>query len=909
MHIFKIKFIIFVFLFIFSLSTSPILATVIFEKYSENPVLPQGQQDDWDNQGRLMPTVIFDEGEYKMWYGGWDGTTQRIGIANSIDGISWQIYSGNPILEPISGEEIQISENSVIRDINEYKIWFTTQLVNGNYEIKYATSSNGINWNRHPILGLNIINWESNINMFSPSVIKKDGQYLMWYNAVKDNQWHVGFATSTDGYNWIKNLEPVIKPTEIWENTTVGRPSTIFRNNQFEIFYHAGNNDVIGHATSTDGINWIKSSNNPVISKGPQNFDLVNLIAPYVIASPNSNDLHMWYSGFDGTKWSIGYATTGSFPSDLNPIVIIPGLFASWNSQAIIEGADPPQDQWIMSPFVKDYQGIIDTLKGLGYSDDPNDPQQDLFVFNYDWRDRVEDTTTVLNDYINQKVLIKNPDEKIYLAGHSLGGLISRVYVQNYGNDKIEKFITLGAPLSGGIQAYKAWEGGVVENNNLWERLAMEVILGLHRNGFRTNKDLVRELLPVTHDLLPTFDYLLKKNNNQLILQDSMVHNNSWLTNLEADFPAIYDNFNAIYGKAGFTPEMYEVSNPSFLEKTLGLWEDGKPLDTLTSNLGDEVVLYKSATRSADPASLVENVSHRSLVSNPLAIEELMNVLDLEPETIITPPPSPPVVPALFFAIHSPAKFTINGPSGIFDSGNNAYVLIQNAINGTYQINIEGQADGNYNFDIGQLTVDKNLWSTIYRQTQQAKLDQFNLTFNSVNPLTNPLSDPLGSVYFDNAYQLITNLKNSYSYWSLTLALNSLDKARNKIEAKKYKEAGLLIKKAIDNLYLFRKKHDSAEIQNLTYSAMRDLSTAYNQTQKLGNIPVNKTLLLTDINLTLILKETMLAKLKISANEQKAISYTLGEQMLDSARQNLQLGNYYQADIDLFLAKLLLSEV
>lgn len=870
-----------------------------WKKYPFNPIITPGVANSWDSEGKSSPSVIFDENKFKMWFTGYDGHVDKIGYATSDDGIKWQIYLDNPILSP-QPEELHYSDPSVIHDEEGYKIWLTVQNSNGSYVIKTATSINGISWsNPTPIITTK--EWESTTNMNQPSVIKKDGQYLMWYSSVENDQWKIGFATSENGLSWSKHPTPVINSADA--------PNVIFLDNHFEAYYHTGNPIVIEYATSFDGISWTKPENNPILYSDPLGFDSVYLAHPSVITAANSSLLYLWFTGYNGQVWSIGYATTGSFPSGLSPVILIPGLFASWNSQAIIEGADPAQDQWIMSPFVKDYQGIIDTLKSLGYSDDLNDPQQNLFVFNYDWRDRVEDTATVLNDYINQKVLTKNPDKKIYLTGHSLGGLISRVYVQSYGNDNIEKFITLGSPLSGGIQAYKAWEGGVVENNNLWEKLAVEVILGLHRNGFRTNKDLIRELLPVTHDLLPTFDYLLKKNNGQLISQNSMVHKNSWLTNLEADFPAIYDNFYAIYGKTGLTPEMYEVSNASFLEKMLGLWEDGKPLNTLTSNLGDEVVLFKSATRSADPASLVENVSHRNLVSNPLAIEELMNVLDLEPEAIITPPPSPPVLPALFFAIHSPAKFTINGPSGIFDSGNNAYVLIQNAINGTYQINIEGQADGNYNFDIGQLTADKSLWSTIYRQTQQAKLDQFNLTFNSVNPLTNPLSDPLGSVYFDNAYQLITNLKNSYSYWSLTLALNSLDKAKIKIEAKKYKEAGLLIKKAIDNLYLFRKKHDSAEIQNITYSAMRDLSAAYNQIQKLGNIPVNKTLLLTDINLTSILKETMLAKLKMTPNEQKAISYTLGEQMLDSARQNFQLGNYYQSEIDLFLAKLLLSEV
>ena len=58
------------------------------------------------------------------------------------------------------------------------------------------------------------------------------------------------------------------------------------------------------------------------------------------------------------------------------PIIIIPGFLASWNKDAIIHNIEKSQSEWKLNPIVNEYQGIISTLKNLGYEENKN-----LFIF------------------------------------------------------------------------------------------------------------------------------------------------------------------------------------------------------------------------------------------------------------------------------------------------------------------------------------------------------------------------------------------------------------------------------------------------------------------------------------------------------------------------------------------------
>lgn len=899
-------------IFLFSLISLILSPPVNAQDFNWNKypteVLHQGSLGEWDSSIHTA-AVIYKDNLFKMWYGGWDGTKGRIGYAWSTNGINWEKHPAY-VLDVI-GEERQVVSPTVIYDEGKYKMWFLSA---PSQEILYAESIDGINnWERKTVTGLseNDSYWEGS---YGPGTVIKIGDtYYLWYTAVgNDGKWRIGVATFNNGTDWTKyegNPISGYPETKVWEHNHINHPAVVYFNNKFYFWYHTGEPSNISFAYSDSPFGpLIKPSvSNPAIElNGITEFDTQSINRPAVVEL--NGIFHMWYSGYDGNKWSIGYATTGEFPPNLKPIIFIPGMFVSWNSKAILEGEDPPREEWILNPIVNNCQGIIDTLKKAGYVDDPNSPHQNLFIFNYDWRDRVEDNALLLNKFIEDTVKTKNPNLSPYIVGHSLGGLIGRAYLQNYGSGKISSLITLGTPHSGAIQAYKAWEGGEIENSNPLEKLAFEIILGVNRNGFRTNKDVIREMTPVIHDLLPTFDFL-KNSNSQIISTSLLSQKNTWLKDLETNFPAFYDSFDSIYGETGLTPEWYKVKEANPIEHLLGLWQDGKPTETVTTAFGDEAVLSNSATRSADPATLIKEANHQNLVTSKESISELLKLLKVDTQQIITPSPQT-LLPSLFFAVRSPAKFTVTGPSGSFESDNNGLIFIPQATNGYYTIRVTGTNSGRYHLLIGQLNDDKEgIWKEITNRTAENKVDEYKIFYDSFSPLVEPLLDQDGLTHLNNALQIVEELKEQYPHWALSLSLQSIKNAQQQLKNKKYKNAALSIQKSILSLFTFRKRQNLAKSLNLSFSAIEDLVFSYEQIQKQGQAKTEKIKLQAEINATSGIKEGALIKLKISGNELLAKSYALGEKMLNEAKDNFNKGNYYKAEIEIFVSRLLFQEI
>src|SRR3989338_9430662 len=129
----------------------------------------------WDEPGVETASVIrTPSGEYRMYYTGNrppEGSNHySIGLATSNDGIYWTKYGKGPIFEPENGWELPtctspnnprscsnggVLEPSVIYDSKEkiYKMWYAAVGTKDNlltFRIGYATSVDGIQWNRMP---------------------------------------------------------------------------------------------------------------------------------------------------------------------------------------------------------------------------------------------------------------------------------------------------------------------------------------------------------------------------------------------------------------------------------------------------------------------------------------------------------------------------------------------------------------------------------------------------------------------------------------------------------------------------------------------------------------------------------------------------------------------------------------
>jgi len=262
----------------------------------------------WDSQAMGSPIVIQDGATFKMWYDGLDTFgVRRIGYAVSGNGLTWTKYISNPVLTGTPGEwdEGNAHEPCVIKDGSTLKIWYS----HDNFEIGYATSSDGITWTKlltGPILQPGTAGSWDESSVSDPFVIKANGTYTMWYEASSS----IGCATSPDGILWTKCAEnPVLEPTPAsWDEDRVSDAAVVFDGETYHMWYQGidfdGPPTSIGYATSTNSITWTKYISNPVLSRTPGEWDDGHLGLGNVITSDGF--YRMWYMA----NQQFGYATS-----------------------------------------------------------------------------------------------------------------------------------------------------------------------------------------------------------------------------------------------------------------------------------------------------------------------------------------------------------------------------------------------------------------------------------------------------------------------------------------------------------------------------------------------------------------------------------------------------------------------
>ncbi|MCD6225890.1 alpha/beta fold hydrolase, partial [bacterium] len=405
--------------------------------------------------------------------------------------------------------------------------------------------------------------------------------------------------------------------------------------------------------------------------------------------------------------------------TSLSPIIIVPGLGASWNTEAILLGIKKPQEEWEMTPFVNIYENLTNTLKENGYQEG-----KDLFVFNYDWRQPVKDSAQDLANFIQNNI---PEDKKVILIGHSLGGLVSRSYWQEFNQQKVKKIITLGSPHQGVVQAYEALAGGEAGDKTSWSSLAANILKLLRFPHYKTNADLFRHEIPVLNDLLPTFDFAKRR---KVIPWKKLSFLNNYLPELNKNVNL--DKIVFISGKTGKNvTEWIKLKRPTALDKLLGLWPDGRVYKRYLGE-GDETVLLKS---SYLPGKNPETypVIHRYLPAEKSIIEKILEELEISGEVSATSSPYPRQN-ALLFLVASPVHLEIITPQQKhFFSDKNGFVFLPSPAKGNYKAILHGTGEGKYHFIVGQLFPQEK-WSLYRGEISPAQEITYQLEINPQNP-------------------------------------------------------------------------------------------------------------------------------------------------------------------------------
>jgi formylglycine-generating enzyme required for sulfatase activity/predicted GH43/DUF377 family glycosyl hydrolase len=318
-----------------------------FTRTQASPVLAIGTAGAWDSYSVSEDAVIFDGFNFKMWYTNYDSSihSRRIGLASSTDGLNWTKNVSNPVLG-LGGagafDDQTATVGSVIYDNGTYKMWYSGY--DGSYErIGYATSPDGIAWTKYtsnPVMDHGPSGTFDSIYAWGPKVIKVGATYHMWYTGHSgEGSYNIGHATSPDGIAWTKDAaNPVLtNSANGWDLMYITAGSVLYFNGAFHLWYSGFDGSYvyrIGYAKSADGVTWTKGSNNPVLNIGPSGgFDSTYVYEPSVLY--RNGQLWMWYAGYAAPSWQIGLAKLGN-PTLLTMMPITGGTFNNGTSNVTV---------------------------------------------------------------------------------------------------------------------------------------------------------------------------------------------------------------------------------------------------------------------------------------------------------------------------------------------------------------------------------------------------------------------------------------------------------------------------------------------------------------------------------------------------------------------------------------------
>ncbi|MBI2441908.1 MAG: hypothetical protein HYV35_11130 [Lentisphaerae bacterium] len=222
--------------------------------------LDVGGSNDWDRTNAETPSVIKDEilpaghpRKYRMYYAGMDDTLPideiikvgmgyGIGLAFSADGKSFTRLPASESPYGVSGlvlkpnppqpsgsqwDYIHVADPHVLVKDGIYHIWYTSfawdEAAQKTYlTISYATSPDGITWEKYGHIFKPDLSWETNrpeAHVGRPCVFFHNGRFEMFYDAAaivkvgaSDTSAGIGFAFSTNGTTWTKEQEPIFLP-------------------------------------------------------------------------------------------------------------------------------------------------------------------------------------------------------------------------------------------------------------------------------------------------------------------------------------------------------------------------------------------------------------------------------------------------------------------------------------------------------------------------------------------------------------------------------------------------------------------------------------------------------------------------------------------------------------------------
>jgi hypothetical protein len=267
----------------------------------------KGSEGTYDSVHASSGPVIKDNGIYRMWYQGYDGSNGRGIHCTSTDAESWTGHQLSlDIGNETGGTDAQHAvPSTVIKDGDVYKMWYMGTAADGVENVNYCTSASGYNWSNFQSLFARGTEGTYDVTYLSGLCVVKDSDtsYKMWYGGyVAASGWSIIYCDSSDGINWSNYQRVISKGSEgTYDNTGVYGPDCVKEQDGTYTIYYTGYTSgvyYVHRAKSTDGINW--GDFEMFISGDQVGYDSNYCYGPRVLL--DDDKLRVWYIGYDGSS-------------------------------------------------------------------------------------------------------------------------------------------------------------------------------------------------------------------------------------------------------------------------------------------------------------------------------------------------------------------------------------------------------------------------------------------------------------------------------------------------------------------------------------------------------------------------------------------------------------------------------
>jgi len=280
------------------------------------------------------PGVLYQGGLFQMWYGSYDGVAYTIYRATSPDGITWT--SGTQVLgtDYDGGIDYWSADPSVLWDGTQYTMWYWSTYPGAAASIRYATSTDGLNWNRlGTVVSPKTLDGIGMTTVGSPSVVREGSELVMWYGCGTPGTGYICRARSLDGVAWDQEgvaLSP--NPSDPSQDILVGLPSAVrLDDGRYRVYYEARGSRPPTGAYPGDEI-WSGTTTSSALGRG-------SVTSVAIPAGPGGK-----YRAFEAS-WNLPAGTSITIDildSSGNPIPGFAGLTSKEFSLAEVSGKTYP---------------------------------------------------------------------------------------------------------------------------------------------------------------------------------------------------------------------------------------------------------------------------------------------------------------------------------------------------------------------------------------------------------------------------------------------------------------------------------------------------------------------------------------------------------------------------------------